>query len=236
MKIYRNLSLLFAIVLMMSSYNVLAQNPLVIKDGHIEIDDQRQDAVHVLLEPSPKSVKKALKKWMQNQYDVDVDGYGFLTNKDVLKIEKAEIPAISNKAIDWNAKIVESDKGSEMLVYASFGYDVPVDESTYPRAYEQLRMTTLAFLEDYLPEYYTDRIEEKKEVIEDVNEDITDLNDNTESNKKTIEELRAENEALRAELSDNRTKMQDLESELQLREKEYRQVKSTLDEAAESNK
>jgi len=53
-------------------------NEMIIHDG------KERSAIKVTIAPDSKEIKKAFKDFMDDQYKVDVEGIGFLKNKDVV--------------------------------------------------------------------------------------------------------------------------------------------------------
>ena len=204
-------SLISFVLLGMTS---LQAQRIEISDAQVNHDDKRQACVKVLIDPQPKAVKKAFESFMDDRYDVNMKGIGFLSNKDVLTAEAAKLPAISDKQLDFYARVVENGKGSEMCVFASLGYDIHITPEDYPRRYKAMKGIVLDFLDQYLPTYYKGRIEDSREWVEDLanerenlKEDIADNKEEMEDLRQEIEDLTKENQELAKQLDETKNKL-----------------------------
>lgn len=192
----KNRILIFLLLTSFLNLPSLQAQELTVSDEAIEYNDQERSCIKVVLKPGTKTVKKAYKDWMEDKQDVDVDGFGFLKNKDVLKIEKENIKAISPYKMDMYARIVEKDDYTEMSVFGSMGYDLHVTPQTYPSEYRKMRTLVYSFLNDFLPGYYQEKVEETQDLIGDLKDDKSDAKDDLADNKKEIEDLKKENKEL----------------------------------------
>ena len=57
------------------------------------------------MEPATKDVRDAFQDFLKKNYDVKLKGDGLFSNKDVLYAEKVKINTISDKNLDFYAKI-----------------------------------------------------------------------------------------------------------------------------------
>ena len=169
-------------------------------DAPVEMDDRSFTGVSVLLAASPDRVKDALEDWADDTYEIDFDYAGAFPfrDKDLLVAEDANAPLVSTNPVTLRAKIVEEGEGSRMTLFGTFGEDVGIlPTGTYANEYLGLRAFADEFLEDFVPEYYRERVENVNASIEDLNEDIADFRDEIADNEEKIEELRRENVELR---------------------------------------
>jgi len=175
----------------------LEAQDLTVSDGYTEYDDVKRPAVKVILEPSTKAVKKAWRDWMEDRYDVDVDGFGFLKNKDVLKIEGQRVSAISDKKMDVYARFDKKGDYTEMYIFGDYGYDILVEPGYEENNdYNRMRTMTYNFLNEYLPGFYEEKVEEKEDMVNDLQDDYEDAKNELAENKKEIKELNQKNEEL----------------------------------------
>lgn len=195
-KIMKNKILIFLLLTSFFNISLLYGQELTVSDQVIEYDNQERSCIKVFLKPGTKTVKKAYKDWMDDKQDVDVDGFGFLKNKDVLKAEKATIKAISPYRMDMYARIVEKDDYTEMSVFGSMGYDLYLTPQVYPSEYRKMKGLVFSFLNDFLPGYYQEKVEETKDVIGDIKDDKMDAKDDLADNREEIEDLKKENKEL----------------------------------------
>ena len=115
--------ILILFVFIFYSTSVFSQD-ISIKDATVEYEDKSRPSLSVTISPDTKEVKKKWKDFMDDKYDINVKGIGFLTNKDVLTSEQVTIDKITNKQIDFYAKVVESDDQTRLDIFAAPGYDI----------------------------------------------------------------------------------------------------------------
>lgn len=186
---------------------------LQLTEGMVNYKGEQQASITATVEPGTKNIKSALKDWMQEQFSVDLKGYGFFTNKAILSAKGVIIPTISNKRIDFFARVTPSGDKSQIQFFSSFGPEVPINEVAYPETYHALEELALDFLDDFLPEWYRSRIAEAQEVVGD---------------------LRKERERLIKDRQDSQGEIQDLRKEVLDIEEEIATTSQALD-AAENN-
>ncbi len=206
----------------------LSGQELAVTDQTINYDDQNQPSIKVILKPDSKTVKKAYRDWMEDNYDVDVDGIGFLKNKDVLKVEKSKLKGISENKMDLNAKIIDKGDYTEMDIFGSFGYDLHVDPNTYPQEYRRMKTMVYAFLNDFLPGYYEEIVENTVEKIDELEEDENDAKDQLADNRDEIEKLKKENIELTNKIKDYEGKLQEAKVELVNQREQKVKVKKAI--------
>ncbi len=172
---------------------------------------------------------------MRDKHDVKMKGIGFLTNKDVLYAKGVNIDAISNKKMDFYAKVIEDGDRTKLSFFGAYGYDIKINPSVDYQAYQNLRKALVGFINNYLPGYYTEQIDDAQEVVEDLRDDTADLKDNIEDNKgdikkklDEIEKLKKENEDLVNELKETSQKLNASKKELNDAKKELNKVKTQI--------
>lgn len=210
------------------SMPALGQN-ITLQQGMIEHNEKQRPCVQVSLKaPQPKPLKKAWEDFMDDEYDVNMKGIGFLSNKDILTAQEVNIPAMSDKSLNFYTRIIEQGNQTEMCVFSSFGYDIYATPEEYPQAFETMEKMTAQFLRSYLPEYYHEKIEVSMEEVEDIRSEISDLEETMADNTKEIEELKAENAEIEKNLIDQKEKLRKAEQILNTHELDFNQVKKDL--------
>jgi len=234
---------LILILLAISLYlpTLSAQN-IEIKESTIQHNDKLRPSLSVNITPDTKEVKKKWKDFMDDKYDVKVKGIGFLTNKDVLTAEKVAVNKISNKQIDFYAKVVEDGDHTRMDIFAAPGYDIYIDPKNSPRAYAGMRSVLVEFLNYYLPEFYQEQVEDAQDNYEDWVETRNDLKDDISDNineiedlKKEIEDLKKENKGLNHDLVDAKSKLSKAEVQLKTKKEVKQKVKSSIESLEKSS-
>ena len=208
-----------------------------IQQGAYEHKGKERPSIEIKLEPEPKAIKKAWKDYIKDNHDVKLKGFGFLTNKDLLEAEEVDFPAISDKTMNFYTHFSEAGGQTKMEIFASLGHDIYIDSRDYPNAYRSMRQIANRFIQQYLPDYYLNRVQNTEEELEDLQSEIEDLEDDIADNKDDIEEnlqeiedLRAENENLSKELDEKEDRLEQLMSMLEARRDKLQKVKKKVDE------
>lgn len=207
--------LLFAIWLL-AAQNLPAQS-IQPSAGTIIHNDAPRPCLVVNVDPEPKTLKKAWKDFLQDHYDFKLKGIGFLRNKDLLSAEQVVVEQISSKEMDFYTHIVEDDNGSEMKVFAAFGYDLYVDSTNMPAEYNAMKAILERFLKDYLPKYHRELVEETEKTVKELSEEQADLKKDIKKDEEEIEALTEELEALSENLQENKEKLKTAEQKLENR-------------------
>ncbi len=225
-------SLAAVVLILMSIFAANAQN-LTVENAMVTIDDKQVAAVKVMMNPSPSKVKDEFRDFIKDKYDVKMKGIGFLSNKDILSAEGVQIPAITSKNMDFKAKVVENGDNTEMYVFGMLGYDVNISPEKYRDEYRAMKNITISFLNEFLPEYYQDRVDETQDMLSDLRDDRNDLRDDIADNKEKITNLQKENKKLAADLTETDTKIKDAEMKLNKRQDNLQKVNSQLNKAGD---
>ena len=103
---------------------------------------------------------------------------------------------LSTKKINFYTHIVEDENGSEMKVFASYGYDIYMDQEKYNAEFSIIKNIFANFIQAYLPKYYEEQIEDTQDRMEDLADEIDDLKSDIVDDKEDIEDLQGEIEEL----------------------------------------
>lgn len=181
----------------------LISQTISILPSEIEYEKQLRPCLLTEVDPEPTDVKKAWSKYLDKNYKVDVSGIGMFSNKDLLTAQDITISAISDKRINLYARILEKAKGTEIKLFASFGYDFFIGAENYPAEYEKLKSLLNNFLMQYLTEYYKDNISETSKQIEKNSKEKVKLLKSIEKNKSKIENAKSDVNKLNAKKPEN---------------------------------
>lgn len=208
-----------------------------LQSGNYMLDKNNRSGIRAVLPAPTKEVKKAFKDFMDDRYDVDMKGIGFLTNKDQLTAKKVSIPDISSQKLDLYANIVQGKENNttDMTLFGAFGYDIFISEDRSYGEYNSLRSLMVSFLDSYLVDYYSERLEEAEENVEDMRDDEEDVSkdiksneENIEESKKRIQELEKEIEKMQQELDNSRSNIKSAQEKYDERKKELERIKNEL--------
>jgi len=196
--------------------------------GEVDYQKETYPAVVVTMEPEAKAVKQAFENFMKDEYDVHLRGIGFLANKDVISAEEVTIPRISDKAMDFHAKIIEENGMTKMYVFGALGYDVSVSKANDNTDFQAMKQIVNKFTKSYLPDYYQQKLDKVDEKISSLQDEEKDYKGNLEDNQKEIEDLRKENKELREKLEETQTALQKALEERTKQREELEAIKSKV--------
>ncbi|MEL7160741.1 MAG: hypothetical protein AAFN92_08285 [Bacteroidota bacterium] len=194
-----------------------------IEQTTIEYEDARVDALAVTMKPERKEVQKAFDDWMKDRYDVKMKGGGLFGDKNFEMAEAIVIPAISSENISLMTQTEERNGETVMTLFASKGLGNYVEDSDY-KAFSGLEDVFDAFLSNYLPEYYEERVAEAREMLEDYQKDYDKAQEDVTDNEEEIRDLQQENEELRTEMKQLQEKIAEAEKTLNMRRDIRREV------------
>ena len=211
----------------LSSYAIQAQSITPTKST-VEHNEHLRPCIIVHLEPETRTLKKAWVKFLKKEYDLKLKGAGFLTNKELLSAEKVVVEKLSFKEMDFYTYIVEDEKGSEMNVFVSFGYDIYVNEVDYPNEFQSMNDILAEFLRGYLPGYYNDKIKSSSKKVNSLKKEINSLTKDINKNSRKIEEHKEDAIKLNTEVSSNQEKLRSAEGSLSETEEKLKSIKAEL--------
>lgn len=197
-------------------------------DGTINHNEKSRPCLVVNVDPEAKTLKKAWSDYLKDNYDVKLKGIGFLSNKDLLSAEQIVIPVISPNALDFYTEIIENASGSQMKVFASFGYDIYIDASSMPKEYAQLRKIMDNFLQSYIPNYYQELIKDKEKVVKSLNKDQSKLQKSIKKDTRSVEKMTKKMESLNSDITKNKAELEETESKLTNRNQQLNELKTKL--------
>jgi chromosome segregation ATPase len=137
--------------------------------------------------------------------------------------------SVSDKRMNLYTRILETANGSEMKLFASFGYDFFIGKDNYPAEFEKLKTLMNNFLMQFLTEYYKDKIEETSKAITKNSKEKVSLLKSIEKNKGKIEDAKNEIAKLNAKKSENS------EESIKILEKINKLTKEQMDLENENN-
>lgn len=185
--------------------------------GTIVHNSAARPCLVINVDPEPDLLKEAWRDFLKDNYDFKLKGIGFLSNKDLLSAEQVVVGSLSSKEMDFYTHIVEDENGSEMKVFAAFGYDMYVDSIRTPKEYKELTTILERFLSTYLPEYHQDLIEETKKRLQELSEEKEKLQKNITEDEKEIKNLSQEIASLSQAVTVNKQMLEKTERKLTVR-------------------
>lgn len=216
------------ITILFTSLQLTAQNPLQYVDTTFEFEGEKRACIQLNLDPAPKTLKKAWKDYLKDNYDFKLDGIGWFSNKDLLSAEKVLVPAISPNKMDFYTHIVENEGGSDMKIFVRFGYDIYLTKQNNPSGYQTLTVMLDNFLKGYLPKYYKDLFKDTEKQVKDLKDETSDLKKGIEDNSEKIEDLKKDTEKMKKELKTKNELLEEATMKLEQRSKKMTKVNNEL--------
>ncbi len=177
--------ILFIILVTIASFSMKAQT-LKTEITQIKFDGKERSCIEAKVDPEPKPLKKSWAKYLKKNYDIKLKGIGWFSNKDLLKAEDVIMKPVFEKRMNLYTEIIESGNGSVMKVFASYGYDIFIDQANYPKEFEELKTILNHFLMEHLNDYYTDEVKATTKRIKSLSKEKKSLLRSIEKNNKKI--------------------------------------------------
>lgn len=226
------ISVTFCLVVFLSIF-ANAQT-LSVENASVNHEDKNIPAVKVVMNPAPKEVKNQFKDFIKDKYDVKMKGIGFLSNKDVLSAENVQLNGVSDNNMDFYAKVVERGNETEMYVFGKLGYDIYLAPQTVRQEeYRSMKNVTIDFLNQFLPEYYQDRVDQTQDLLSDLEEERKDLKEDISDNLEKISELENEISGWEIELKETEEKINLATEKLDNRKNSLQTVNEKLQQTGE---
>lgn len=178
-------------------FNAKAQT-IKIDTTQISFENKLRPALGANVDPEPKPLKKAWAAYLKKKYDVKIKGIGWFANKDLLTAQDVTIATISTKRMNLYTRIIETTSGSEIKLFASFGYDIFIGSSNYPIEFSALQNMLNTFLLQNLNEYYSDEEKATSKRIKSLNKEKISLLKSIEKNQSRIKRAESDIEQARA--------------------------------------
>lgn len=195
------LNMIIALIIAIISTTAYSQT-IVITETNLEFEKKLRPCLSADIDPQPTEVKKSWAKYLDKNFKIDVSGLGWFSNKDIITAQDVMLGIVSDKRQNIYARILETPTGTEMKLFASFGYDLFIGKDEYPNEFENLKKLFYNFLMEYLTEYYADKIAETSKTIDKNNREKVKLLKSIEKNKENIADAKKDIEKLNAKKSE----------------------------------
>jgi len=220
-KLRKVFSQICILVMVFFNYDSLFGQDLHPTKTTVKYKKSTQSCWEVHVDPEPKTLKKAWKEFLKQNYDFRLKGIGFLANKDLLTAEEVDLPVLNANSVNFFTHIVEDDAGSAMKVFASDQQRFFSD--TYsPESFRQLRRMLENFMKVYLVKYHRGKLNDTRKRVEELTDETMELEEDIADNMEEIEELTEEieemkelNETKKSRLEENRRKLELRKSRLE---------------------
>ncbi len=197
-------------------------------ESTIQHKDAQRPCLSVVVDPTEDELEDAWEDFLKDNYKIKLGGAGFLGMGNLLVDEEVIVPAISGKTMDFYTNIKKTEDGTEMKVFAAFGYDVYVDPVEMPAEHKAIKTMMTKFLSEYLPEYFREKVEISEKRVKKLTkageklekkqkkyaEKIEDLKKDIEETEKALEENQTANATESALLKERKAKLERILQEI----------------------
>lgn len=218
---------LFLLFLICASNNLNAQK-IQPTDATIQHDGKSRPCLFAEVDPESKTLKDEWNDFLKDNYDLKLKGIGFLSNKDLMSRKETVVEAISPNTLNFYTEIVESESGSEMRVFVSFGYEIYVDKASLPNEYKAVREMMTTFLNTYVPNYYIEIIAGTEDVLNDLTKDQKKLKKSISKDSEKAAKLSEKIESLKEDVEENKSELEEVETKLSKRQEKLTIYKTKL--------
>lgn len=190
----------------------------------IIFENKAQPTLYVKYDASPKTVKKAWDDFFKKQYNVNVKGIGFMTNKEVLTATDINLTAISDSKMNMYASIMDAPgERAELKYYISLGVDTFIGPVNYPTEFAAMKKIlndfSMAFLTDYYGSEASRITREISGLEKDIKKNNRDIKQNSKKARKKSSEvangMQAKNTSLQMENDQKRIRIAELSKEIE---------------------
>jgi len=157
-----------------------------INDSQISFQDKLRPCLSSNLDPKPRDVENSWQSYLKGTYKIKLKGGTFMSAEDVI------IPSVSPNRMNLYTRVAKSVAGSEMSLFASFGYDFFIGTDNYPKEFVELKKIMDKFLYQFLNKYYADEINSISKDIKSLEKRKISLLKLIESNSKKVEKATRE--------------------------------------------
>jgi len=179
--------ILLALVLVAFINKVSSQTVNVIQDSQVDFDSKPRQCLMVYVEPEARKMRKVWTKYMKKTYNVKFrDESGWFSGKELLTAKKITVAKVSQLPMDMYCKVSESSGGSQILLYANFGYENYINRKNHPESFDAMSSLLDLFLKDKLNKFYTNNLKDLNSTIKDLNNKKKKLSKNIAKNNKEI--------------------------------------------------
>jgi hypothetical protein len=182
----------------------------------------------VHLDPEPKTLKKAWKDYLDDEFGFSLKGIGLLANRDLLSAEEVMVKPIANDPLNLYTQIVEDVNGSEMKFFVELKSNVYASDADHRFEFRAMQDILQDFLAEYLPTYYQSRVQDAEKRLVSLAEEREDLKKNIAKDSEKIEELQNEIEQRQLELESNQDRLDLAEAKLEARKEKLERIRSQL--------
>ncbi|WP_158728816.1 MULTISPECIES: hypothetical protein [unclassified Flavobacterium] len=179
---------IFNIALLFIFINANAQT-FEIKKSEISYENKLRPCLVSDVDQSEKDLKNAWVKYAKKNLNIKIDGIGIFSDDKILKAEDVTIASISKKRFNLYTRIAETPTGSEMKLFASYGYDIFLGEENYVNGFNAMEKIMNRFLYETLNDYYTEEGKSLNKSITKLKKENLNETKSINKNEKSINKI-----------------------------------------------
>lgn len=218
------------VIIFIISFSTLNSQVYDFTKGTIEHEGAIVQSIQFNLDPKPDLLESKFQTWIDDNYNVDLDDKKLIFfDKDVLEAKGVTIPSVSKRQMDLYVRIDKNQSNaSSMHIYASWGYNNWISEKHDPLVYSNLKNIAFEFIEEYLPEYYLNAVDNTREDLVDLIAETEQLEAEVEEQKLEIEKLIEENNEKMSLILMNKQKIYEAQKKLDIKIDKYNKVQDKI--------
>ena len=161
-------------------------------ESTIKQNDSERPCLVVTLDPTEGELEDAWEDFLKSKYNLKLGSAGFLGIGHLYEAKEVIVPAISSKTMDFYSNIEAKEGGTELKVFAAFGYDLYVSPTETPDAFAGMERMLKEFIATYLPGYYQEKIEADQKRLDKLTKTEGKQAKKLEKNRDKVEKLTEE--------------------------------------------
>jgi hypothetical protein len=199
-------------------------------------DDQLREAIQLDVPIPSDDLKDGFNDFFKKELNTDLKGYGFLTRKDEVYTELGVVPGISEKPIKLIGTFKENVDQSTLYLLGQWENNSFTNEKNDSMAFSAIFQLANRFLQYYVPQYYSELLEDANGLYEEVDRDVSKKLSDIERNQDQLTKLRQEILDLENEIVEEKLELVNLESERHKRSEQVFEQKRKLETVLQSLK
>ena len=165
--------------------SAFAQAPLT---GSVSYENERYDAVLTSFPASTDYIKEAWEDFAKDNFGTKPKSHGFLSNKDVLRIEEKVLEGLSTDPANLYAMIITNASGStELRVFMSFDEKNKVSPNNSNDAlFENVKAAVDRFAKQTNTTWYAEVLDNERDAIKDDEKELKRTTQDLEKAEKQV--------------------------------------------------
>ena len=157
-------------LLLLSSTVVLVKSQTIkIDTTQISFEDKLRPCFGAQIDPGRDEITREWANYLKKNYKVKLDGIGWFSTKEILTALDVMLPTVSDRRMNLYTRITSVANGSDIKIFASYGYDIFIGDANFPKEFSALEHILNNFLLKFVNDYYSNQISETAREIQHLN-------------------------------------------------------------------